>query len=103
MINGAQIILASSSLPFIAYGAFLIHGGEKVEGAYSIIGGIYTFIAIIMIPQGFPGAYVFPVSIALSGIGGFHGYAVSRKKMKLAKGILLISIAVGILLMQEVL
>ncbi len=103
MIQPAQLILASSSLPFLGYGAFIIHQGDRVGGAYSIVGGLYTFFAIMLIPYGFPGMFVFPVSMSISSLGGFHSYALTRKKGSLIKGIILILIAAGILLMQVML
>lgn len=103
MVSVAQIILASSSLPFLIYGGFIIHQGERVDGAYTIMGGIYTFFAIMLIPYGFPGSYVFPVSLSIAAIGGFHSFASSKRKMKLIKSIVLMAVAILIVLSQEVL
>ena len=103
MIGLAQIILASASLPLIIYGAFLIHQGDKTDGIYGVVGGIYTFVSVTLIPYGFPGFLVFPGAMGISSLGGFHKYAVSRSKWGITKGIMLLSIAVLILLLQLVL
>jgi hypothetical protein len=103
VIAPAQLILASSAIPFIIYGTFIIKQGESVEGTYSIIGGIYTFFAIMFIPMGFPGAYVFPVSISITALGGMHSYMHSKNSVKLIKAVILFLIAIGILISQVVL
>jgi len=103
MITGAQLILASASLPLIAYGAFIAKDGDKLDGTYTIIGGVYTLLAVFSIPFGFPGFLVFPGSMGIAAIGGFHSYGKNKKKGKLIKGISLLAIAVILVLMQVVL
>ncbi len=103
MIGLAQVILASASLPFIIYGAFLLRQGDKIEGIYGIIGGIYTFASVTLIPYGFPGFLIFPGAMGISSLGGFHRYVVSRSKWGMSKGLILLGVAIIILLFQVVL
>jgi len=103
LISVPQVILASASLPLVAYGAFLIRDGDKIGGVYGIVGGIYTVISVILIPMGFPGFLIFPGAMGISSLGGFHSYAISRKRWGLIKGLLLLGIAIVILLLQLVL
>ncbi len=103
MITVPQLILASASLPLIGYGAFIAKGGDKLDGAYTTIGGIYTLLAVFFIPFGFPGFLVFPGALGISSLGGFHSYSKNRKKGKAIKGVLLLSIAIILVLMQVVL
>ncbi len=103
MITVAQLILASASLPLIGYGGFIIKGGDKIDGAYTILGGLYTLFAVFFIPSGFPGALVFPGAMGIAAIGGFHSYGKSKKRGKLIKGITLLAISIILILFQVVL
>jgi hypothetical protein len=103
LIGLPQLILASASLPLIGYGAFLIYHGDKIDGLYGIVGGIYTFMAVILIPYGFPGYIIFPGAMMISSLGGFHTYRITRSKGKIIKGISLLGITIIILILQMVL
>ncbi len=103
MITAAQLILASASLPLIGYGTFIAKDGDRLDGTYTIIGGLYTLLAVFFIPSGFPGFLVFPGSMGIAAIGGFHSYGRSKKRVKLIKGIALLAIATILILFQVVL
>ena len=102
-IEVATLILASSSLPVMGYGSYLYFREDALEGAVNILGGIYAFIGILLIPSGFPGFIIFPGTAAISSLGFFASYAKNGGKVRMVKGIIMAIVAALILVFQVML
>ncbi len=102
-IEVATLILASASIPVVAYGLWLLIREDRVDGGFNILGGAYTFLAVILLPLGFPGMLIFPVTAGISSLGSFLSYAKSPSKGKILKGVVMGMVAASILAMQVIL
>ncbi len=98
-----QLILASASLPIIFYGAYIFLKFDKLDGGFNILGGVYAFLAILLIPHGFPGILIFPVTALISASGSFLSFIGSRERGKLVKGMVMLAVAILLVVFQVML
>jgi hypothetical protein len=102
-IEISTLILASASIPVVVYGSWLFISVDKIDGGFNILGGVYTFLAVLSLPLGFPGMLIFPVTAGISSLGSFFSHAKNPASGKVVKGVVMAIIAVSILLMQVIL